>query len=182
MLDARVVLLNGKIIWASEEPDLLWALRGGGGNFGGTSVSSSQFILPNSYKKFPPVVTTFKLRCYRYTSSVYAGFIMYPSRAVDEISKRVAEFVKYPDPKMALHVLIGDMEGYAVRGEPPKPTISLLVFDAHGEDHGRSDAGFKWALDIEGAIDATAGMSYQSVNQLQGNVEQKLSLETALKS
>jgi len=93
---------------------------------------------------------------------------MYPSSAVDEISKRVAEFVQHPDPKMALHVLIGDMEGHALRGGPPKPTISLLVFDAHGEDHGRSEAGFKWALDIEGAIDTTASMSYQSVNQLQG--------------
>ena len=68
---------------------------------------------------------------------------MYPSSTVDEISKRVAEFVKHPDPKMALHVFIGDMEGHALRGGPPKLTISLLVFDVHGEKHGRSDAGFK---------------------------------------
>jgi len=98
---------------------------------------------------------------------------MYPSSAVDEISKRVAEFVKRPDPKIALHVFIRDMEGHGLRGEPPKPTISLLVFDAHGERHGRSDAGFKCALDIEGAIDTTASMTYQSVNQLQGSLEQK---------
>jgi hypothetical protein len=29
----------------------------------------------------PPVATTFKLKCYRYVSSIYAGFIMYPSSA-----------------------------------------------------------------------------------------------------
>jgi hypothetical protein len=98
---------------------------------------------------------------------------VYPSSAVDEISKRVAAFVKRPDPKMALHVFIGDMEGHGLRGEPPKPTISLLVFDAHGERHGRSDVGFKWALDIEGAIDTTASMTYRSVNQLQGSLELK---------
>lgn len=93
---------------------------------------------------------------------------------MDEISKRVAEFIKRPDSKMALHIFIGDMEGHALRGEPPKPTTSLFVFDAHGEEHGRSDAGFKWAPDIEGAIDTTASMSYQDVNQLQGNLQPKV--------
>jgi len=90
---------------------------------------------------------------------------------VDEISKRVCEFVKRPDPKLALHVFIGDMEGHALRGEQPKPTVSLFVFDAHGEEHGRSDAGFKWALEIAGATDTTASMSYRDVNLLQGNAK-----------
>lgn len=35
MLDAQVVKLDGEVIWATEEPDLLWALRGAGGSFGG---------------------------------------------------------------------------------------------------------------------------------------------------
>jgi FAD/FMN-containing dehydrogenase len=37
MLDAQVVKPNGQVVWASAEPDLLWALRGGGGGFGGKS-------------------------------------------------------------------------------------------------------------------------------------------------
>ena len=111
----------------------------------------------------------FKLKCHPYPKPVYAGFIMYPSSAVDEISKQVAEFVKRPDPKIALHVFIGDMEGNALKGDAPKPSISLLVFDAYGEEHGRGDAGFKWALDITGATDTTSVMSYREVNQLQGN-------------
>lgn len=35
-LDAEVVTGDGKCVWAmKEDPDLMWALRGGGGNFGG---------------------------------------------------------------------------------------------------------------------------------------------------
>ena len=35
ILDAQIVKANGQVVWASAEPDLLWALRGSGAGFGG---------------------------------------------------------------------------------------------------------------------------------------------------
>jgi hypothetical protein len=34
MLDAQIVKTNRQVVWASAEPDLLWALRGGGAGLG----------------------------------------------------------------------------------------------------------------------------------------------------
>ena len=44
MLDAQVVKLDGQVVWASAEPDLLWALRGAGGSFGGKCGSLTGFV------------------------------------------------------------------------------------------------------------------------------------------
>ena len=41
LLDIQIVLADGQVVWASEKPDLMWALRGGGGNFGGEIESFS---------------------------------------------------------------------------------------------------------------------------------------------
>ena len=46
LLDAQVVKLDGQVVWASTEPDLLWALRGAGGSFGGMSVFYGSIRLP----------------------------------------------------------------------------------------------------------------------------------------
>ena len=53
MLDAQVVKTDGQVVWASAEPDLLWALRGAGGSFVGkdrfhrATVSSCPLFLSN---------------------------------------------------------------------------------------------------------------------------------------
>ncbi len=38
LLDAQIVKSSGQVLWASEEPDILWALRGGGGGFAGRPI------------------------------------------------------------------------------------------------------------------------------------------------
>ena len=60
LLSAEVVLADGEIVRASarSHPDLFWALRGGGGDFG--------------------VVTEFEFRAHRVGPTVLAGLLIYP--------------------------------------------------------------------------------------------------------
>jgi hypothetical protein len=65
LLSAEVVLGSGEVVTASEdaEPDLFWALRGGGGNFG--------------------VVTSFGYRAHP-LASVLAGVVLHPLEAAPQ--------------------------------------------------------------------------------------------------
>ncbi|KAF2497449.1 FAD binding domain-containing protein [Lophium mytilinum] len=152
MLDAQIVKMDGTVLWASEEAELLWALRGGGGNFG--------------------AVTAFKLRAYKYPSEIYSGMIMYSRSALPALAKGVAAFAdRCHDAKMAMHFFCLDLTQGAFTGQPSQPGVALLVYDAHGEEHGRSEAGFKWALEIEGATDTTKLMSLREISQTGDNLD-----------
>ncbi|KAF2432967.1 FAD-binding domain-containing protein [Tothia fuscella] len=59
LLDIQVVKLDGTIIWASEEPDLLWAMRETEGAFA--------------------VAVNFKMRCFKYPEKVWSGPILLPN-------------------------------------------------------------------------------------------------------
>ncbi|KAF2655312.1 cysteine desulfurase [Lophiostoma macrostomum CBS 122681] len=150
MLDAQIVLMDGTVLWASTDPDLLWALRGGGGRFG--------------------AVTAFKLKAHKYPQKVYSGYIMYPREALDELAEKVSRFAKEnTDPKVAMHFYCLDMVQGAFVGKPSVPGLGILAYDAHGEEHGRNL--FRWALEVPGAIDTTKGLSYREVNELSDGLE-----------
>ena len=71
LLSADVVLADGRLVTASEEthPDLFWALRGGGGNFG--------------------VVTSFEFRCHPVgeAGTVIAGPVLYDLADAGEVMR-----------------------------------------------------------------------------------------------
>ena len=79
LLSADVVLANGKFVQASakKNPDLFWALRGGGGHFG--------------------VVTAFTFKLHK-IDTVYAGPMLYHLSDAPEVMKWYRDFiVKAPD-------------------------------------------------------------------------------------
>lgn len=66
VVQLEVVLADGRIVVASDTndyKDLLWACRGGGGNFG--------------------IVTSFLLRCVKLPSKCYGGFVFYFTPTID---------------------------------------------------------------------------------------------------
>jgi len=74
LLAATVVLADGSVVQcdADREPDLFWALRGGGGNFG--------------------IVTQFSFRCHP-VSTVLAGPVVYDLDDADEVLRWYRDFI-----------------------------------------------------------------------------------------
>ncbi|PGH08332.1 cysteine desulfurase, mitochondrial [Helicocarpus griseus UAMH5409] len=148
LLDAQVVMRDGSMLTRAMDPELIWALRGGGGNFG--------------------VVAGFKVKAYRYSQKIHAGMIRYQKPAIKTISQAVSDFSKRcTDPKLSVHVAVAGNAELNADMAKIEPAVSIYIFDANGEEHARSESGFKWAFDIEGAEDMTKEYnSIREVNEL----------------
>jgi FAD/FMN-containing dehydrogenase len=88
LIRAEVVTAAGELVVAGPDgdPDLLWALRGGGGNFG--------------------VVTSMEFRAID-PGPILAGYIEYPVSAVKQVLRHVAELAVTAPDALELTVSIG---------------------------------------------------------------------------
>ena len=94
MVSADVVTANGKLVAASadENPDLLWALQGGGGNFG--------------------IVTSFEFRAYEFGRKAVAGDIVFPIAQARRVLDAFADYcARAPDELWMDPVLECDAAG-----------------------------------------------------------------------
>jgi FAD/FMN-containing dehydrogenase len=87
LLGAELVLADGQIVWAdeSQNADLFWAIRGGGGNFG---VVTSMRIRLHAVDRILAGVIVFPLS---QAEAVLRGYTEIISSAPDELSARVGE-------------------------------------------------------------------------------------------
>ena len=114
-----------------------------------------------------PVVTAVKLRARPYPSNIFAGILFIPYSSLRELSKVVCQMASQTtDPKLAMHVC---NTGPQFGQNPPgaKPDVAIIMFDANGEKHGRSDDGFGLLMKVPGCQEFGAKeMTLQQVNAL----------------
>jgi FAD/FMN-containing dehydrogenase len=97
LVGADVVTADGRLVHASadENPDLLWGLRGGGGNFG--------------------IVTSFEYQLHDVDPMMYGGLILYPLSAARDVLNFFADFaLEAPDELNADAALISLPDGNRV--------------------------------------------------------------------
>lgn len=97
LISADVVTADGRKLKASESenPDLFWALRGGGGNFG--------------------VVTQFEFQLHSVGPEVLSGLVVYPFAEAKQVLEQYREFVNSAPEELAVWAVL--------RKAPPLPFL-----------------------------------------------------------
>ena len=98
---AEVVTAAGEVVrvTAKEHPDLFWALRGGGGNFG--------------------VVTRFEFRLHPVGPNVLSGLVIYPISEAKSVLQRYREFMATAPDELTVWTVL--------RQAPPLPFLPETV-------------------------------------------------------
>jgi FAD/FMN-containing dehydrogenase len=111
LVSAEVVTADGRVLRVSEEqnPDLLWGLKGGGGNFG--------------------VVTEFEFRLHSVGPIVFGGMIMHPRAAAGELLRFYRDFMQQaPDEAGGgLALLTAPPEEFVPEQARGKPATGLIL-------------------------------------------------------
>jgi FAD/FMN-containing dehydrogenase len=101
LVSAEVVTADARVVRASERenPDLFWALRGGGGNFG--------------------IVTSFEFRLHSLGPEVMSGLIVYPMSQARDLIRRYREVAAAAPDELACW--------FVMRAAPPLPFLPTEV-------------------------------------------------------
>jgi len=140
LVGARVVTADGSIVEAADDPELLWALRGGGGNFG--------------------AVTRFDLGLHP-IGPIYGGAVAVPLEDGSAIRRYAALMRGAPDELLPMIVLGRDDDGgrmlylqFAYVGDP-----------GTGEQFARTILGDGWPGDD--GLRACSYLDIQSINEIE---------------
>jgi hypothetical protein len=116
LVKVKVVLANGKIVEASEteEPDLFWAIRGAGHNFG--------------------VTVEFSFRAYPQLNPVYAGLLVFTPDKLDAVIDMLNKTHAAADPRAAFQCVFAVPPGPG----PSGPVVIVVCFYNGDEDSAKN--------------------------------------------
>lgn len=147
LVRAEVMTSSGERVVAGVDgdPELLWALRGGGGNFG--------------------VVTTFEFQLAD-PGQITGGSLVYPLRAAELVSRRVAEVAATAPDELSLFIVI------RVHDDAIAPTPSEVSVGIAWTGHpGKLDAvlaPLRQGMPL--ASDSIGPMSYLDIQAMSGRI------------
>ena len=128
LVGADVVTADGQLVHASaeEHPDLFWALRGGGGNFG--------------------VVTAFEYALHEVGPTVFAGAVFYHGEAADDVLRGYRDACAQAGDGLTtvLNLTTAPPAPFLPEAVHGKPVVAVLGMWSGALDDG--DAAFTFAL------------------------------------
>lgn len=149
LVSARVVTANGRILTAndSENSELFWGLRGGGGNFG--------------------VVTEFELQLHAVGPMIYGGMLIHPRDRAPEVMRGFRDFMESAPRQVAGGVIL--LTAPPAPFVPPelqgRPAVSVLA-----AYFGEPDAGPEILAPLrqlgEPAVDLVGPMPYLALQAI----------------
>jgi FAD/FMN-containing dehydrogenase len=162
LIAAEVVTADGRIVTASESEnaDLFWALRGGGGNFG--------------------IVTTFTLRLHPIGPIVYGGMLVFPPQRGVEIVRAYRDFVATAPDEVGsgLAFITAPHEDFVPEPARGHPAIGIICCYAGAAEDG--PAAYAPLLDLQPVLAMVQPMPYVAVQQMidAGNTKGRLNYWT----
>jgi FAD/FMN-containing dehydrogenase len=148
LIEAEVVTASGDVVTASADvnPDLFWALRGGGGNFG--------------------IVTTFTLRLHPIGPIVFGGMLVFPAQRAGEVMRAYRDFVATAPDEVGsgLAFITAPHEDFVPEPARGHPVIGIVC--CYAGDPADGPAAYQPLLDLQPAVAMVQPMPYVAVQGL----------------
>jgi FAD/FMN-containing dehydrogenase len=149
LVGADVVTADGQLVHASadEHPDLFWALRGGGGNFG--------------------VVTSFEYALHEVGPTVFAGAVFYPGEAAEQVLRGYREACARTgdDLTTVLNLTTAPPAPFLPESVHGKPVVAVLgMWSGSLDDGDAATAPFRTLA--EPIVDLFGPMPYRAMQTL----------------
>jgi FAD/FMN-containing dehydrogenase len=148
LISADVITADGRLLMTSAEqhPDLFWALRGGGGNFG--------------------VVTSLELRLHPVGPEVYGGLLIYTVDRAADVLRMVRDWVPETPEELGIAVaLTGAPAAPFIPEELHGQPIAGVVICFTGPDEGR-ERMLAPLRELDPAVDMVGPMPYTAVQSM----------------